>query len=133
MKVSAKQYAWTLYDLTVGKKEADIDSVIIKFSKELSANNQLNLLENIIEKFNIIWNERNGIVEAEIVSAEGLDDELVEKIKSFVMKKYEAKQVVLNNRVDKSLKGGIIIKVGDEVIDGSVKKKMVLLKESLRK
>lgn len=143
MKITAKQYAQALHDLTEEKDSQAVDGVVSKFAKELSANNQLGLLENIIEKFNEIWNKRNGIVEAEIISARELESSQVSKAESYIKEKYGARKVVLSakggfayggkNRIDKSLKGGIIIKVGDEVIDGSVKKKLVLLKESLRK
>ena len=143
MKVSPKQYAQALCDLTKGKDKQVINSVVSKFAKELSVNNQLNLLDNIIKKFSGIWNERNGIVEAEIVSARELENSQVSKVKNYIKKKYNVKKVVLSakggfayvgqNKIDKSLKGGIIIKVGDEVIDGSVARRLRELKAGLLK
>jgi len=133
VKISAKQYAQVLYDLTEKKDDQLIDDVVLKFAKELSVNNQLNLLENIIEKFNVIWNEHNRIAEAEVVSREKLSSELIAKLNSFIKDKYSAKEVVLKNIVDEKIKGGIIMKVGDELIDGSIKKKMALLREDLKK
>lgn len=133
MRINSKQYARALYGLTRDKNEADVDSVIIKFAGELKRGGQLKLVNEIIEKFNEIWNEQNGIVEAEVISARELESSQVCKVESYIKEKYKAKKVVLKNRVDKNIKGGVIIKVGDEIIDGSVKKKLVLLKESLRK
>ncbi len=133
MKISAKQYAQVLHDLTEEKDSQVVDGVVLKFAKELSVNNQLGLTENIIENFNEIWNRQNGIIEAEVMSARELGSSQIDKVESYVKERYGAKKVVLKNKIDKNLKGGIIIKVGDEVIDGSVRKKLALLKESLRK
>ncbi|MCD6149492.1 ATP synthase F1 subunit delta [bacterium] len=133
MKISAKQYAQALYDLTGGKSEADVGGVIIKFAEELKRGGQLKLTNKIIEKFNEIWNEQNGIIEAEVVSARGLESYQVCKAENYIKEKYKAKKVVLKNRVDGNIKGGIIIKVGDEIMDGSVAGKLRKLKENLRK
>jgi len=133
MKVSAKQYAQALYDLTGGKSEVDVSGLIIKFAEELKKGGQLKSTDEIIEKFNEIWNEQNGIIEAEVVSARELENSQACKTKSYIKEKYKAKKVVLKNIVDENIKGGIIIKVGDEIMDGSVAGKLRKLKESLRK
>ena len=47
--------------------------------------------------------------------------------------KYKAKEVVIKNKIDENIKGGIIIKVGDEIVDASISGKLRSFKSSLDK
>ena len=131
MKVTPTQYAKTLYKLTLDKSQSEASAVISEFAKLLAKKNQAKLLPKIIEKFNGIWNKNNGIVEAEIITREKLSDELRNKLRNYVSNKYKAKEVLINNIENESLKGGIIIRVGDEVMDGSVVGQLNKLKKVL--
>jgi len=131
MKASAAQYAKTLYELASGKNKSEIDSIAASFAKLLAKNNRLKMAPAIIEKFGNIWNRENGILEADVESAYPLNDEISGKITKEIKEKYGAKEVILNNKINKDIKGGIIIKIGDEVIDSSVKKQLKMLKQAL--
>ena len=131
MKASAAQYAKTLYELASGKDKSEIDSIAASFAKLLAKNNRLKMAPAIIEKFGNIWNRENGILEADVESAYPLNDEISGKITKEIKEKYGAKEVILNNKINKDIKGGIIIKIGDEVIDSSVKKQLKMLKQAL--
>jgi F-type H+-transporting ATPase subunit delta len=133
MKITAKQYAQTLYELTENKSEKEVSGVVSNFSKYLVKNNDLKLGAQVIEKFNNIWNEKHDIVEAEVTSRENLHTEVYTKVRTYVSNKYKAKEVVINNIIDKSIKGGIVIKVGDDILDGSVAGKLNNLKSILKK
>ena len=131
MKASAAQYAKTLYELASGKNKSEIDSIAASFAKLLAKNSRLKMAPAIIEKFGNIWNRENGILEADVESAYPLNDEISGKITKEIKEKYGAKEVILNNKINKDIKGGIIIKIGDEVIDRSVKKQLKMLKQAL--
>ena len=73
----------------------------------------------------------NGIVEAEVVTKHKLESSQVHKVESYIKERYLAKEVVLKNIVDERIKGGIIIKVGDELMDASVAKQLKNLKNKL--
>ena len=133
MKISVQQYAQSLYEVTKEKSQGEIDSVLKNFTKILAKNNQLRLKNNIIKKFGDIHNRENGIVEARVTSREVLSNELRNKVRIYVRTKYGAKEAVLVEKVDESIKGGIIIQVGDEVMDGSVGRQLKELKKELRK
>jgi ATP synthase F1 delta subunit len=133
MKITATQYAKSLYELTDGKTKQDINGVVVGFVKVLQKNNQIRLVKNIIEKFSNLYNQKNGIVEAEITTKEEVRSEVRTRVCTYVSNKYKAKEVVLNNKVDKDIKGGIIIKVGDEIVDASIGKSLVELKRVLMK
>lgn len=131
MKITVTQYAKALYETTSGKPSAEVDLMVGNFIKILRKNNQLKLAKSIMEKFFAIHNAENGIIEASVVSAEGLSAEILKAVENFIAKKYAAKEVILTNNVEKSIKGGIIIKVGNEMIDASVVRRLLNLKKEL--
>ena len=133
MKVTATQYAKALYEATKDKDQEEIDGILADFAKVLSKNNQMRLAGNVSKKFGEVYNKEHGIVEAEVVSYEKLSDQLVDKLNNFIKEKYKVKEVVVKNVVNKDIKGGIIIKVGDEVMDGSVERRLKDLKIELSK
>jgi F-type H+-transporting ATPase subunit delta len=133
MKITPNQYAKTLYELTEEKSHNEINDVISEFAKLLAKKNQTRLLPKIIEKLNSIWNKNNGIVEAEVASARKLESHQVHKVESYLKEKYKAKEVVLNNIVNGSIKGGIIIRVGNEVMDASVERHLKDLRIQLER
>lgn len=131
MNYSAAQYAKALYEATKDKSQKEIDGILANFVKTLSRNNQIRLAGNIEQKFGEIYNQENGIVEAEVTSARKLESYQFQKVESFLKEKYKARKVEINNIVDKSIKGGVIVKVGDEVMDFSIEKTLKNLKSKL--
>jgi len=79
-----------------------------------------------------LTDELANIVRADVVSAVKLPEESVEKIKAALTKK-TGKEVTIESRVDPSLIGGMITKIGDLVLDGSVKTQLKSLEESLQR
>lgn len=131
MKISAKQYAQALYELTLGKSEAEVDVVIKKFTQELIKNNQAKMVQKIIENFGNIYNKENGIIEAEIQSRDQLSAESVAKIEKYLIEKYGAHKIIFDKKINPQVKGGIIIKAGDEIMDLSVAGNLNRLKREL--
>lgn len=131
MKVTAQQYAQALLELTEGKSEQEISAVVEKFALQLKKDGQLKNIERIMQKFSALFNKQNGIVEAEVVSREKLGAEMIKELEKFIREKYSADVVAIENVVDADIKGGIIIKVGDEILDGSVATQLKKLKKTL--
>ena len=67
---------------------------------------------------------------AEVVSALPLTDAEQETVRKDVLAKTGAKEVIF--RVDPSILGGLIIKVGDQVLDGSIAGQLEGLRQTLR-
>jgi F-type H+-transporting ATPase subunit delta len=130
-KISNIQYAQALYEAAKGKSQSEIDAVVAEFVKVLAKNNQVKNMQNIISKFREIWNQKEGIVEAEVASREKLDRDLIVEIEKFVKNKYDGDTVEIIEIIDKGIKGGIIIRVGDEVMDGSISRSLRELKNKL--
>src|SRR5665647_102517 len=103
MKITSTQYAKALYTTTEGRSEKEIAGLISNLAKVLIKNRQVKLFSKITQKFTEIWNQEKGIVEAEITSREELHTELRKKVSRYVKEKYQAKEVVLHNIVDKKI------------------------------
>ncbi len=131
MRITPKQLAHVLFEITDKKSNEEILSSVADFARFLEKNRKLKLADKIIEQFSKIYNQMHGIVEAEITSRKKLDESELRKLKHFVKEKYKAKEVNLKNIVDGKIKGGITLKVGDEVVDGSVRGKLNELKKIL--
>ncbi|MFQ5994649.1 MAG: F0F1 ATP synthase subunit delta [Acidiferrobacterales bacterium] len=89
------------------------------FVRLLVENERLGLLPDIRSQFEELKADAEGIVEVEAISAFELNQAQKKKISQAVEKKL-GREVKLTARVDKSLIGGVVIRAGDFVIDGSV-------------
>ena len=133
MKTSIKQYSETLFELTDGKSEQETLAIVIKFVQKLKADGQLGSAEKIMKKFSQIYNEKKRIVVAEITTREKISQQTAGDVERFIKEKYAAEEVVIENTIDEKIKGGIIIRVGDEILDGSVSAQLKKLKNILSK
>lgn len=121
MRITSTQYAKSLYEATAEKSHAEVDVLVANFVKVLAKNGQMRLKNEILRKFETVLNMKNGIVVAQVTSQEKLNEEMIEKLTVFIKAKYQAEKVEIENKIDEKIKGGIIVKVGDEVFDASVK------------
>lgn len=133
MKITAKQFAISLYESVDAKSVGEVKAVIKKFVELLAKKNKIALAEKIIKEFIMIWNEKHGLIEAEITSANELGKETVELLKSYLIKRSVAKKVILDEKIDKNILGGVIIKYGDKILDGSLRQSLAELREQLIK
>jgi len=120
MKVSAKQYAIALYELLADKNESEISGIVKKFVDYIKKAGDTKNIQDIMKQFVKIYNKNNNIVTAQVTTAHELSREQQDKVNEFIASHYGAKKVELENIIDKKIKGGIIVKVDDEVLDGSV-------------
>ena len=89
-------------------------------SMVISKNREIYLLD-IINKLGELYNKHNNIVIAHIISAEPMGEDLKTKIKEKIN---NAGSVYIEEKIDKNLLGGFIIKTGDLQYDASVRKKI---------
>ncbi|MEE4165885.1 MAG: ATP synthase F1 subunit delta [Desulfocapsaceae bacterium] len=89
------------------------------------------ILPEIAEQFQIMVDDDNNISHGSVVSAVDLDAELQDKVQA-TLEKLTGKKVELTASVDPSIIGGIIAKVGDLVLDGSIRTQLASLKDSIK-
>lgn len=81
-------------------------------------------LSDIIQRFNKLYDQDKGIARGTVITAVKLDQEQLNHLQDAYAKKYHLNALRLENKVDSSILGGVILQVEDRVIDGSVKKRL---------
>jgi len=102
------------------------------FVRLLQENRRINLLPEIARQFEQLKADAEGRVDAEVISAFDLEPAQLKTIVAALGKRLNRK-INLASRVDKSLVGGIIIRAGDLVIDGSVRGRLRALASYLNR
>lgn len=127
MKITPKQYAISLYESTNNLPKNKLAERIKNFVNILKKNNDFSLGEKIVQQYYKYYRTKRNISKIEITSSQKLDSETLNNI----LKKF-SKQVEIEEKIDGSLIGGIVIKIDENtLIDGSVKRKLEDLKKVL--
>lgn len=100
------------------------------FARILLRNGRLGEIREVATRFRSILDERGGIVKAEVISASPISDGERSSFKAELEKK-TGKDITLDFKVDESIIGGVITRVGSTVYDGSVRTKLDNLREQL--
>ncbi|MCK5507232.1 MAG: ATP synthase F1 subunit delta [Desulfobacterales bacterium] len=93
---------------------------------------RIGFLGNINEFYKKLADELKGIARASLVSATELSSEAIDKIRS-TMSKMTGKDVILDIEQDPSLIGGVVSRIGDLVLDGSIRTQLLNMRESLKR
>ncbi|MDD5590158.1 MAG: ATP synthase F1 subunit delta [Candidatus Portnoybacteria bacterium] len=131
MRIHPQKYAQALLEI-LEKDEENAKKLISDFVLTLARNNDLRLAPKIIEKFSQSFDRKNGLAEAEAITAKPVDKETLNKIGEFISKEIDAKKIAVKNRADREILGGIILKYGDKVLDASLKTKLENLKNKMK-
>ena len=128
MKLTNKKYAQALFESVDGKSEKEINIVLKNFTDLLIKNNALAKINKIIEEFNAIWNKKNKIVKATITTTQEIDLSISQSLEDYIKKLSGAEKLEVENKINKDLISGTIIKYGDRILDNSLKTKINNLK-----
>ena len=82
------------------------------------------------ESFKALLNDKNNILEGVAITAVPMNEGEVNELQAKLSAKYN-KTVVLQNEVDESILGGVLVRLGNEEIDGTVKNRLDKMKEQL--
>ncbi|MBS96171.1 MAG: F0F1 ATP synthase subunit delta [SAR202 cluster bacterium] len=98
----------------------------------LAIRNSIGLIGTITEEFNKLVDAASGVARAEIYTAVDLNKEQQSKIEESISKGLNSELQVSYNK-DPELLGGLVVRVNDLVIDGSIQEKLVGLKRQIGK
>ncbi len=107
------------------------DPTVIKFIDVVIENGRIGGIKQIASAYQRMADDVAGRVQAHITSAAPLPMEAVAKIKN-ALAQATGKQVVTTQSVDPELIGGVAVKVGSFVLDGSVRATLAQLRKELR-
>ena len=100
-----------------------VSPLTLKFLLLVAAKRRLFALEGIIAAYNHKVARLKGEVEAEVTSARALSDSETEDLKH-VLKSRLGREPRLQTRVDPTLLGGLVVKLGSRMIDSSIRTKL---------
>jgi F-type H+-transporting ATPase subunit delta len=128
-----------LYDSSVRQrvlqtliKKMSLSQVVGAFLVLLLEKGRFGFLGPITDFYQKMADELRGVERATVVSATELPDDTVERIRQALCSR-TGKDVVLDFQKDPGLIGGIITKIGDLVLDGSVRTQLLSMRESLKR
>lgn len=124
--IDAQIHRALLESLFAGK----VQPLTLNFLLLLAERRRADLLPEILVAFIDLFDARRGVLKAEVRSAVELSEEQRARFKES-LEAYTGKTVRLSTRVDRSLKGGAIARVGDTVFDGSLIRHLQHLREQL--
>ncbi len=120
------QYAKVLYELTKDAKPEQMDRIFDVFVSRLSKDQMTSKIKYIITAYQKHAKQQAGIVELEITTAREVSDSLIKKItKEF------GSNIEVITATNKNLIGGVVIKHGNTILDGSLKTQLTKLKREL--
>ena len=111
--------------------EDHVDALTLRFVKLLTAKRRATLIEQILEAYQTIRHEQEGIVPVQVRTAHTLSDD-ERKALIDVLETLTEATVELHESRDESLLGGAVIRIGDRVYDGSVHHKLEALRDRFR-
>ncbi len=98
----------------------------------LATDGLVSLLPGIVDEYAKLMDEHNGIERAEVVSAVPLDDKQKAQVAD-ILQQVVGRDVRVASYVDPQILGGMVARLGDRVIDGSVRTKLADMRRDLVK
>lgn len=96
----------------------------------LTSRNLVHILPDIADRFQELLDAHNGIARAEAVSAVRLTDEQQMRVAD-ALGEMSGQDVRLTNRTDPEILGGMVIRIGDRVLDGSARTRLQNMRREL--
>ncbi|MEE8399314.1 MAG: ATP synthase F1 subunit delta [Desulfobacterales bacterium] len=113
-------------------EKLNLSVVMASFLQLLFDKGRIKFLDPISDFFDQLADEVKGITRASLVSVSALPSETVDKIRAS-LSTMTGKNVVLELKQDPTLIGGIVTRIGDLVLDGSIKTQLLNMKKSIKR
>ena len=124
-KITPFQYAIFLYEIT--RKPSEVKKTTKDFLRVLLKNNDLGKIDEIVREFERYEKKQMGITEVELISAKPVAPTVKKQISELIKDgKPEIKE-----SLDPDLIEGMILIVGDMMVDGSIRRKLEELRKAL--
>jgi F-type H+-transporting ATPase subunit delta len=108
----------------------DADSEFLNFLELLVEKHRMPLIFRIQRQFEEAWKEENKKLDVTVTSAVELDQKVIEQISSAV-EEQTGRDVELRSTVDQDILGGIVLQVGNKVLDASIRNRLEKLRKTV--
>jgi F-type H+-transporting ATPase subunit delta len=108
-----------------------IDPLVMNLARLLVAKGRVGIAPQVAEAYRDLVDEHSGVAHATVVTAVPLDDAERRAVED-KLGQVTGKKVVAHLEVEPAIVGGLVARVGDRLIDGSTRSKLLALKGALR-
>ena len=112
----------------LGKVLDGAEDIVQNFLELLIEKHRVPAIHRIRREYDALWQEENKLLPVEVTSAIELDEDTVKQIGDQIGER-TGRKVQLESKVDPDILGGIVVRVGDRILDASIANRL----ESLRK
>jgi F-type H+-transporting ATPase subunit delta len=105
----------------------DADEALLNFLKLLIENHRMPVIFRIRAQYDRLWEEENRMLPVEVTSAIALDPATTESLGKSIGER-AGRKVKLAARVDPDILGGIVVRVGNSILDASIRNRLEQLR-----
>jgi F-type H+-transporting ATPase subunit delta len=116
----------------IGKIVEGADERFMNFLGLLAERHRMPALFRIRRAYDALWREENQLLPVTVTSAVELDDALVRGLGERI-EEQTGKKVELTHRVDSAVLGGLVLQVGNMVLDASIRNRLEQLRKQVAK
>jgi F-type H+-transporting ATPase subunit delta len=114
----------------LGRALSGAEAELVNFLELLIEKHRMPAIFRIRREFEELWKSENRRIDVTVTSAVELDPEVVGKIGEEI-EKQTGQKVELASRVDEEILGGIVLQVGNMVLDASIRSRLEKLRKSV--
>ena len=114
----------------IGKAISGAEDELVNFLELLAEKHRMPALFRIRRRFDELWAKENERLSVTVTSAIELDDTIVKSIGDEIERK-TGKTIELNSKVDESIIGGLVLQVGNRVLDASIRSRLNKLRKEV--
>ncbi len=114
----------------IAKAISGAEPELVNFLELLAEKHRMPALFRIRRRFDELWDEANERLAVTVTSAVELDPSVVESIGAEIERK-TSKTIELSSRVDESIVGGLVLQVGNRVLDASIRNRLDKLRREV--
>jgi F-type H+-transporting ATPase subunit delta len=108
-----------------------LDDVTVKFLGVLARNRRLNQLPAVIRNFRTLAARHRGETTTEVTSAHPLDDDQIAELKAQLRRRV-GRDVAVELNVDPQILGGLVVRIGSQMIDSSIRTRLNSLAHAMK-
>lgn len=120
------------------QKETELVSILTNPEIKQKEKNELldnifknNVSDEMVSLIKKIFVKYNNIVTVRAITAVPMEKHTQEKLKQILVKKLD-KDIIFENEIDESIIGGVLLKVGDKVFDGTIRSELKSVEKQLK-